>query len=143
MIASKSKVEVSYLSLTLPLQIYHHHVYNGSKIGESFHDMHIGAIFICLSVELQKHKIILCATFTCGSLLVLTVSHAISRFPAKDMKQSDQTDSLCIGTYSATTRTRALGIRLSNHIGFSKTKGSQVFFFAKRPIIFIVLRAVS
>ena len=55
----KSKVDVSYLSLTLSLQINHHHVYNGSKVGESFHDMHMGAIFICLSVELQKHKIIL------------------------------------------------------------------------------------
>ena len=56
MITLKSKVDVSYLSLTLSLQINHHHVYNGSKVGESFHDMHMGAIFICLSVKLQKHK---------------------------------------------------------------------------------------
>lgn len=56
MIMLKSKVDVSYLSLTLSLQINHHHVYNGSKVGESFHDMHMGAIFIRLSVELQKHK---------------------------------------------------------------------------------------
>ena len=89
MITLKSKVDVSYLSLTLSLQINHHHVYNGSKVGESFHNMHVGAIFICLSVELQKHKIILCDTFTCARHLVLTVPHAISRFPAKDMKQSD------------------------------------------------------
>ena len=103
MITLKSKVDVSYLSLTLSLQINHHHVYNGSKVGESFHNMHVGAIFICLSVELQKYKIILCETFTYGRHFVLTVSHAISRFLTKNMKQSDWTDSLCIGTYSATT----------------------------------------
>lgn len=89
MIMLKSKLDISYLSLTLPLQINHHHVYNGSKIGESFHDMYMGTIFICLSVELQKHKIILWEIFTCARHLVLTVPHAISRLPAKDMKQSD------------------------------------------------------
>lgn len=129
MITLKSKVDVSYLSLTLSLQINHHHVYNGSKVGESFHNMHVGAIFICLSVELQKYKIILCETFTCTRHLVLTVSHAISRFLAKNMKQSDWTDSLCIGTYSATTWTGVLGMRLWERLShrFLKTQDSKVF----------------
>ena len=129
MITLKSKLDVSYLSLTLSFQINHHHVYNGSKVGESFHDMHMGAIFICLSVELQKHKIILCETFTCARHLVLNSISCNQQIPSQgyEAKWLDrftlyrnlQCNYLNRGTWNEIMR--------DYHTGFLKTKDSQVF----------------